>query len=219
MPYAYNSGKLGQVNGLSDISISSSYTFKNDEKSSYGMVLGFKLPIGQSDQKINGKYAPMPYQNSLGTFDLMVGTNLKVDKYVFALAYQHVLIHNNNNQFISSEFTDATNYFSSFMLKRGNDFVFRTERRFEFKNNWSLNPSALFIYRLQNDQEADVSGKYRDIQNSRGITFNTVFNISKKLKNENAIDLSIAFPLVVRKVRPDGLTRSALISASYRFNL
>ncbi len=221
VPYAYNSGNLGQVAGLSDISISASYNLKSTEKNAYGLMLGFKLPTNESDLKINGNSAPMPYQTSLGTFDLVVGTNMKLDKYVFALAYQHVLNHNNRNQFIANSFTntDANNYFTSFLFKRSNDLVFRAERRFDVKNNWSVNPSTLFIYRLQNDQEADISGNYSEIKNSSGLTFNVVMNVSKKFKNENALDLSLAFPLMVRKVRPDGLTRSALIAAAYRFNL
>jgi hypothetical protein len=219
IPYAYNSGNLGQVNGFSDISLSASYTIKNTQKHTYGVVLGFKIPTNQADIKLGNGIAPMPYQTSLGTYDLILGTNLKLDKYVFALAYLHVLKHNNRNQFIASDFTNADNYFSSFLFKRSNDVVLRVERRIDFKNNWSINPSTLFIYRLRNDQEADVGGNYSEIKNSNGLTFNAVVNINKKFKNENAIDLSFAFPLVVRDVRPDGLTRSAIISAAYKFNL
>ncbi len=219
IPYAYNSGKLGQVNGFSDISLSASYTLRNTQKQTYGVVLGFKIPTNQADIKLGNGIAPMPYQTSLGTYDLILGTNLKLDKYVFALAYQHVLKHNNRNQFIASDFTNADNYFSSFLFKRSNDVVLRVERRIDFKNNWSINPSTLFIYRLRNDQEADVGGNYSEIKNSNGLTFNAVVNINKKFNDENAIDLSFAFPLVVRDVRPDGLTRSAIISAAYKFNL
>ncbi len=219
IPYAYNSGKLGQVNGFSDISLSASYTLRNTQKQTYGVVVGFKIPTNQADIKLGNGIAPMPYQTSLGTYDLILGTNLKLDKYVFALAYQHVLKHNNRNQFIASDFTNADNYFSSFLFKRSNDVVLRVERRIDFKNNWSINPSTLFIYRLRNDQEADVGGNYSEIKNSNGLTFNAVVNINKKFNDENAIDLSFAFPLVVRDVRPDGLTRSAIISAAYKFNL
>ncbi len=219
IPYAYNSGKLGQVNGFSDISLSASYTLRNTQKQTYGVVVGFKIPTNQADIKLGNGIAPMPYQTSLGTYDLILGTNLKLDKYVFALAYQHVLKHNNRNQFIASDFTNADNYFSSFLFKRSNDVVLRVERRIDFKNYWSINPSTLFIYRLRNDQEADVGGNYSEIKNSNGLTFNAVVNINKKFNDENAIDLSFAFPLVVRDVRPDGLTRSAIISAAYKFNL
>lgn len=221
VPYAFNSGNLGQIASLSDISLSASYNFKNTEKKTYGLMLGFKLPTNQSDLKIKGNMAPMPYQTSLGTFDLVVGTNAKFKKYVFALAYQHVLKNDNRNQFIAIEFpdVDAANYFSSFLFKRSNDLVFRAERRFDVKNNWSVNPSTLLIYRLQNDQEADVGGNYSEIKNSSGLTFNVVMNVSKKFRNKSALDLSLAFPLMVRKVRPDGLTRSALFAAAYRFNL
>lgn len=118
LPYAYNSGNLGQVSGLSDISLSASYNLKNTEKYAYGLMLGFKLPSNESNLKLNNNEAPMPYQTSLGTFDLVIGTNLKYKKYVFALAYQHVLKHNNRNQFIAFDFpdVDAANYFSSFLF-------------------------------------------------------------------------------------------------------
>jgi hypothetical protein len=81
-------------------------------------------------------------------------------------------------------------------------------------------PSILPIYHLSNDKYSEFTGNtevIREIEGSDGLTLN--LNLQSKLKLDNSfITLNIGFPVLVRKVRPDGLTRALVLGLNYGYN-
>lgn len=223
IPFAINIGNLANTNGLSDIATSISYfkQIKNDHKIS--ITLGYKIPTNRSDLKINNMALPMPYQTSLGTHDIVFGVSYRFKALTFVTGYQKVIHNINRNTFDANNplnTEDAKKYFSSYLFERSDDAILKIDHSVTFKNNWKFNQSALAIFRVNEDRSFDTSlNRQIDIPNSKGLTLNLILNLTKEFKNNNSIDISLASPIIVRKVRPDGLTRSAIASLIYRFSL
>ncbi len=223
VPYLVNLGNIANTNGIGDLSLSTTIYKKINERSSINTIIGFKIPVNNSNLSDKGKALPMPYQTSLGTFDGILGFVYQYKQWNFTTAYQKVLISSNENSFLASSAdwlnnADAANYFGSYKLFRGDDAILKAERNINVNEKWKVTPSVLAIYRVQNDRVQDpITSIESDLPNSNGLTLNVIGNSSHQLKNNKAIDLTIAFPLVVRKVRADGLTRSLIASAAFRF--
>jgi hypothetical protein len=223
LPYLLNIGNLATTQGLGDVSLSATVIKRINSYSSFNSIIGFKIPLNNSNLKMDGKALPMPYQTSLGTFDGILGFVYQYKNWNFSTAYQKVLISNNENSFLANSAdwinnSDASKYFASYNFVRGDDAILKAERNFKLNKKWSATPSVLAIYRVNNDRIKDsVSKVESDLPNSNGLTLNVIGNASYQFKNNNAIDLTIAFPLIVRKVRADGLTRSFIASIAYKF--
>ncbi len=223
LPYLVNIGNLANTNGIGDLSLSSTIYKEINERSSISTIIGFKIPVNNSNLSDEGKALPMPYQTSLGTFDGILGFVYQYKQWNFTTAYQKVLISSNENSFLASSAdwlnnADAANYFGSYKFFRGDDAILKAERNINVTKKWMVTPSVLAIYRVQNDRVQDpVTSIEKDLPNSNGLTLNVIGNSSHQLKNNKAIDVSLAFPLIVRKVRADGLTRSLITSVAFRF--
>jgi hypothetical protein len=223
LPYLFNIGNLATTHGLGDVSLSATIVKRINSYSAFNSIVGFKIPLNNSNQKIDAKPLPMPYQTSLGTFDGILGFVYQYKNWNFTTAYQKVLISNNENSFLANSAdwinnADANKYFASYNFVRGDDAILKAERNFMLNKKWSAVPSVLAIYRVNKDRVKDSLSKVEsDLPNSDGLTLNVIGNASYQLKNNKAIDLSIAFPLIVRQVRADGLTRSLIASVSYKF--
>ncbi len=223
LPYLVNIGNLANTNGIGDLSLSSTIYKEINERSSISTIIGFKIPVNNSNLSDKGKALPMPYQTSLGTFDGILGFVYQYKQWNFTTAYQKVLISSNENSFLASSAdwvnnADAANYFGSYKFFRGDDAILKAERNINVTKKWMVTPSVLAIYRVQNDRVQDpITSIEKDLPNSNGLTLNVIGNSSHQLKNNKAIDVSLAFPLIVRKVRADGLTRSLISSVAFRF--
>lgn len=223
LPYLVNIGNLANTNGIGDLSLSTTIFKKINSNSALNTIIGFKIPVNNSNLSNNRKALPMPYQTSLGTFDGILGFVYQYKQWNFSTAYQKVLISSNENSFLASSAdwvtnADAANYFGSYKFFRGDDAILKAERNINVNNKWMVTPSVLAIYRVQNDRVQDpVSSIETDLPNSNGLTLNVIGNSSHQLKNNKAIDITVAFPLIVRKVRADGLTRSFITSIAFRF--
>jgi hypothetical protein len=223
LPYLVNIGNLANTHGIGDLSLSSTIYKEINERSSINTIIGFKIPVNNSNLSDKGKALPMPYQTSLGTFDGILGFVYQYKQWNFTTAYQKVLISANENSFLanSSDWVnnaDAANYFGSYKFFRGDDAILKAERNMSVNKKWIVTPSVLAIYRVQNDRVQDpVTSIENDLPNSNGLTLNVIGSSSHQLKNNKAIDVTLAFPLIVRKVRADGLTRSLITSVAFRF--
>ena len=83
--------------------------------------------------------------------------------------------------------------------------------------NWTLTPSILPIYHLRKDRYRDEFGKEHQIDGSKGLTLNGNLFIDYAWSSKQGLQLAMGFPFIARKARPDGLTRTALLTLEYRF--
>lgn len=224
VPYLSVSGNLGSTSGLGDPVLTASYAFiKKDEERLDGLV-GVKVPSGDANTRGAGLSLPMPYQTSLGTTDLLLGITYRWKRISGAIAYQHVLAQNNANGFTpavwaaSADSAAAAGYFSSFRLERANDAVLRAQ----YAIPWGrvvLQPGLLGIIHLAEDVEVLSTEPLvrRSITGSDGITLNLTVDARYRLNDTWSIEAAVGSPLVVREVRPDGLTRSVVMYLGLRF--
>jgi hypothetical protein len=237
LPYVFASGNLGAVNGIGDISLVGTYRFYDKNKWKIGFNLGFKLGVNAADKKtqiVNSDLspflqtssysAPMPYQTSLGTHDLLIGFDAKYNKkWILGLGFQMPLYQFNKNSFDTALAnpveTEKKQYFTSAQLFRRPDIVLRIDRQFILiKEKLVLQAGILPIYHLGHDRITDRSGVSHAISGSKGLTFNITSAISYQLNKRFSLIARYASPLIVRKVRPDGLTRHYVSGLELRYS-
>ncbi|MBK9419050.1 MAG: hypothetical protein IPN62_17660 [Flavobacteriales bacterium] len=224
VPYLSVSGNLGSTSGLGDPVLTASYAFiKKDEERLDGLV-GVKVPSGDANTRGAGLSLPMPYQTSLGTTDLLLGITYRWKRISGAIAYQHVLAQNNANGFTpavwaaSADSAAAAGYFSSFRLERANDAVLRAQYAIPW-GRLVLQPGLLGIIHLAEDVEVLSTEPLvrRSIAGTAGTTLNLTVDARYRLNDTWSIEAAVGSPLVVREVRPDGLTRSMVLNLGLRF--
>lgn len=119
---------------------------------------------------------------------------------------------------------EARGYFESFALERANDAVVRIQYAIPIKRI-TLQPGLLAIHHLGKDSRLefkDGTGNMEipdrvDIAGSEGLTLNFTADARYRLNDSWSIEASFGSPMVVRQVRPDGLTRSMVLSVGPRF--
>ena len=212
VPFILTSGNLGNTTGIGDVLVSFIQQIHKGQHSKIGLLLGGKLRTNSSDFKFMNDPLPMAYQTSLGTYDIIGGIQYLYKSWDFYIAYQHPFGRNNNQYLHPEDETDEKKlYYESAFLKRGDDVALRIQKTFLLKNDQSLHPGILPIYRLQkseimrNDQPEVLSG-------SNGLTFNLFLTYTKKVRQNSIISLTAAFPVIDKDYRADGLTRNLIIS-------
>lgn len=223
VPYMSVSGNLGSTSGLGDPVITGSYAFIKKGTQRLDGLLGLKVYSGDASTQAEGLPLPMPYQTSLGTTDLLLGLNYKWKRISAAIAYQHVLSQGNKNGFLhsawstSADSTAASGYFESYQLERANDAVVRVQYAFPI-GKLSLQPGLLGILHLAEDTRGTggEASQHITIDKSAGLTLNLTVDARYKASDTWSIEAAFGSPLVVREVRPDGLTRSAVLNVGVR---
>ncbi|WP_438966388.1 hypothetical protein [Flavobacterium sp.] len=193
---------------LSDIYFVSNFKITTSIKG----TVGIKIPLTNGNLKENGNPLPMDFQPSLGTFDLLLGVSKNYKKYSFAFAYQQPLTQNENQYFapMNSKFITTNNF------KRAGDLMFRASKRYQINPNLTLSPGFLSIFHLDKDKFTDAANNEQDIEGSDGLTINASGYLNYQLNQKSALEFSLGFPLIVRKVRPDGLTRGLVVNVEYK---
>lgn len=237
LPYVMADGDLGQNSGIGDLVATASYRFiKQDDRDLTG-VLGMRIPTGrfvpESFEKATyGPTAhplPMPYQVGLGTTDLLFGLQYRYERISAAIAYQHVLKQDNQSTFLHRYWADvpaAASYFESFALERADDAVLRLQYGVPF-GRLILQPGLLGILHMGKDSRLedpntldlilDRPVQRREIDGSEGLTLNLTADLRYQLNSSWWLEASMGSPLVVREVRPDGLTRALVANMGLRF--
>jgi hypothetical protein len=215
VPFLHVYGNLAQIYGVGDISLGLNYFIPAKRKLWISLFLGGKMPVNEANKAIEGKGLPMVYQTSLGTYDLMGGVNLILDKWHFGLGYQQPFGANENGFDYSEweENEEALNYFESAYLDRGADLILRSDKYFRFDKN-SLKTGLIAIYRVEKD-EILIDGQPVYPEGSNGLTININIEYGIPLRNNDNIRLSAAAPLITREYRTDGLTRTFVIAFTY----
>lgn len=224
LPYYFASGNLGTSAGIGDIIATFTQgIYKQKESWDIKGTIGGRFSLGTSDKKgQNGLPLPMPYQSNLGTVDLIAGLNIRYKKhYVLAVGLQQPLVNYNDNGYYSGAYfsTDTTyqQYFSSRKLERKGDALLRLEYDKDRKND-GISVSTLFIYHLGDDKITTLAGNKIDANGSAGLTLNLTLNYYRNYNNWR-FEAGVGAPVIVRDYRPDGLTRSFVITprATYYF--
>lgn len=210
LPVMFTSGSLGTNSGVGDAVVSVSRTIGLTDDVSLGLTLGTRLPTGTTNAAYTPSASlPMPYQTGLGTTDLVVGVSSTFDRWSVALGYQRVLVNNNLNSYVDQ----GLDYFTSKDYERGDDAILRVGRSM-FIDNFNIVPSILAIYRVQQDRVLGAR-----VEGSSGLTLNIAVAASTAIANRINLRLDVAAPVLVRKVRADGLTRALVVALGLTYEL
>lgn len=212
------SGNNLSNSGLSDVLISANYQVQKKSR----ITLGTKIPLSKADDLNNRRdpYSlPMDYQSSLGTYDIIAGYAHQYKKFQFVLAIQQPITQNKNT-FLASGFQNDSvlkSFQSTNNFKRSGDIMVRISHPFKLKENFTLVASALPIYHLQNDKYTNEFGIEKAIEGSQGLTVNGNIYLDYSINPSNNLQFNVGMPFLVRKSRPDGLTRIFIATLEYSF--
>lgn len=203
LPYNFQSGPLGSVDGLGDLTALANY--KIYDEVDYNLLLTGGVKLASSKLNSESKL-PQAYQSGLGTNDLLFGATVNYSQFSFSIGYQ---------------FAGGRNTRTITKLERGDDLLIKGGYSFNV-NDFSISPELLFIKRLGKSSVANpVSGttNFVEIANSDQSQINLLVNISKSLDDDFTFKGSFALPFLERDVNVDGLTRKFTVSAgiSYSF--
>ena len=222
VPYTFIDGKLGSVNGLSDITISLSYITLNRKNSNLSLSGGVKLPSNKANTHKDNLPLPMVYQTSLGSTDILLGAKFVYKKWDFTGGYQHSFNTTQNSYLnttsIGINTPDYKSYVQSNKMKRADDGVFRLTRNIRLKNTFT-SAGVLFIYHLANDKITDATGNRIDAIGSKGLTVNLNFSGIVPISKKTDFIFIVAAPIVNRSYATDGLIRSFVCIAGIKFNI
>lgn len=226
---AFINGRKANVFNISDIYIATntSITLK-DKKPKFNqrlnIIAGIKIPFSVANFKNNNQTLPLAYQPSLGTIDLIAGVNYIVFGFEFNAAFQIPVGQLNRNSYFNTGDSyyfgkDSMQFASTNQFRRKPDFLFRFGYVFHTKNyKWLFKPNVLNIVHLGQDTYIDAFNKKQKITGSQGYTLNAAFNMTYNINKHHNLEFSAGTPFVVRKVRPDGLTRKVAVAIEYHFN-
>lgn len=215
--YNQASGNFGTRGQLGDVFIISNYIHKINNQHILKPLAGFKIPFTSGNLKINDFALPMDYQSSLGTYDLFLGIDYQYKNWNFDTALQIPVLQTNKNSYFD-EFSDSNEFPTTNLFERKSDVLLRATYTLQTKNNkWSFKPNIMGIYHLGNDTYEDIFGQRQTIENSQGLTINAGVISNYNFSTTNSLQLNIATPLVVRDIRPDGLTREFVLSLTYQY--
>lgn len=199
--------------GLSDIFLTGNY-----RTTPLDIVVGVKIPLSDGNKSLNGLPLPMDYQSSLGTFDLVLGVGDSIGRFIWSVSYQQPLTQN-SNLFDNRAYMEGSalgGIPTTRGFDRGSDVLARISYPMKLTDKLYLTPSALPIYHLRKDRYLDDMGFVQDFENSQGLTLNINLFLDFSLNKKSSLQLALASPLVVREVRPDGLTRGFVANLEYR---
>ena len=230
-PYTFINGNLGSNNGWGDIILVGNRNIYDKNEKKMSLSLGVRVGVNNAskytaNQLLDYSIAlPMPYQTSLGTHDLLLGADLEYkEKWRFSLGVQIPLIQFNKNGFDTARISPgsdrgdkARQYFSSYHLIRRPDIVFRVDRTFKITKKLKFTAGLLPIYHLLHDRYTDINGVERAIHGSKGLTLNIPVAAAYKFNSKWTLTARFASPVIVREVRPDGLTRQFVSSIELKY--
>ena len=214
----YANGNLGNNFGLGDYFLTTTYQFEKKWKKN--LLFGLKIPLGNSNQTFENRVLPMQYQSSLGTIDLLLGFTLKNKHWQFSTAFQKPLANLTKNEFNPVLWNNpaVVKYPASFHLKRKSDVLLRFKYLANLGKKLNIDGGLLAIYHLGEDEYTNpINQETVKIAGSSGLTLNFTAGLDYKISSKIFLGLSTGMPLVVRTVRPDGLTRSFVVSPEIIF--
>jgi hypothetical protein len=226
VPYMAAFGDLGSNSGVGDPVVTLNFPFAVGTRTRMEVFGGVKFAANRANASVDNKPLPMPYQTSLGTTDLLAGVQYRHGRITAALAYQYVWLDRNENIFHPDRWMgnmDASGYFLP--AARQDDAVARLHYAIP-AGRFVVQPGLLAIYHMREDVRMTGSlimprmdfGPV-PVEGSAGLTLNLTADARYMINDRWSLDLSWGSPLIVRKERPDGLTRFFVLNAglTHRF--
>jgi hypothetical protein len=210
----YATGDLGHAAGSGDVFLSGTYSFPTKTTWTTALTLGTKLPLSNGNLKADNRSLPMQYQSSLGTVDAIAGLSVNSTRWQFSAGWQQPLTGANANTFLpgTDNRTEALAYPPSNQFTRKADVLARAAYMLVSGSKVMINAGLLGIYHLGTDTYTNQAGRSLAIAGSDGLTLNATlagwWNVSPRMR----LGFTGGIPLVVREVRPDGLTRSVVFA-------
>lgn len=202
--------------GLSDVFVSANYQLSNKTN----LTAGAKLPLSDGNEFFNSVDPfPLDFQPSLGTTDIIVGFATKVKNLQINVATQ-LAVSQGENTFLSQAY-DTSSFYSEFQstnnYNRKGDVLLRGTYEISKTEKLRFTSSLLSIYHLGNDTYEDTNNVEKEIEGSGGLTINLNLFLDYRLSRNSSLNFSVGSPVAVRKVRPDGLTRSFIATLAYSY--
>ena len=226
VPYMMvRSGKLGETEGLSDLSLCYTRSLLSTDRFDINFSVGGKIPTNKSDltsNKFPDEPLPMYYQTSLGTYDFITGLSLINRKWLLATGIQIPVKHINQNNFDWTDFptfpdqTKLEKYGQANLLKRGVDVMLRVERNFRL-SRFNFSVGLLPIYRITNDRITNRQGVEVKPDGARGLALSGIITGGYNFTVRSGIKLLWGRKIVQREKNPDGLTRHSVSSITYNY--
>lgn len=215
-PFIFTYGNLGYTSGVGDLILSASQDFFKKKNFQLTAIFAGRLKTNHANFNFDNLPLPMAYQTSLGTNDIIFGTQYSRTTWNLYVAYQHPYGSNSNEYLVPDDETNPNKqYFESAYLKRGDDLYLRVQYYVNLHKNNNLKFSILNIYRIQKS-EIIVDDEPLILDGSSGLTMNLGITYTKQIKHNRALSLILAFPVIEREYRADGLTRNLIIGISVR---
>jgi hypothetical protein len=210
--YAWHFGKETSTGGFGDVYFNINYL----PVSKFQMTSGLKIPLNRANKIYKDDLMlPMDYQSSLGTLDLITAVSYHPSAWQFTLGWQQPLDQNENEFFPAADLDLPFKEFRGTNgFQRKADFLLRLGKTISPNENFKITPALLAIYHV-NDDWARSLDVYKPISGSKGLTLNATLFLDIKLKGSGKLEFNIGFPLVVREIRPEGLTRSFVAGCTY----
>lgn len=215
------SGRLGVASGWGDVLLDVVKTTQLSSSAKLSVVAGVKVPLSHSDMRKDSLSLPMQYQSLLGTYDGIIGASLSYKRWLFSMGYQQPLINVNTNMFASALWPGNTAdvYPESNDFRRKADVIAKVSYSLVALKKWHITPGLLAIYHVSEDEYTNIDTKRTEaIKGSDGATLNVTLNIGRSVAKWT-FGLLAGRPVIVRDLRPDGLTRSITLlpEISYKF--
>lgn len=212
---ALHSGNGVSTSGLGDVFVNINYL----PSAKFSITGGMKIPLNSGGRFYTDEIVfPMDYQSSLGTLDLIAGISYQSNGWHFNFAYQQPLTQGDNlfsPDSLAHPESPFNNFPSSFGFERQSDILVHISRMISVNDHLTFIPGLLSIYHLREDRFYHIQESSIPIDGSSGLTLNATLYSTIQLNDSGKLGVNIGFPLVVRDVRPDGLTRSFVIGAEY----
>ncbi len=201
IPFSYNTGDLGSVSGIGDLSVFWTYTIPVKHNHSLSFQLGGKFATG----KVNVSDSfPQAYMPGLGTNDLLISAEYSTRIFNVAAGYQ-------------KSFGRSANYVTR--LKRGDDIMLRAGYQ-EIFNKLGVKAEVLTLLRLQESSIQDPLGlteNFITIGGSNESQVNLIGEASYSVSKNFTLTGLAAIPLLRRDFNLDGLRRSFTVSAGVTY--
>jgi len=233
LPYIFTQGNLANTQGLGDISASFTYQYYQKNNWSINYTLSFKLGVNAADKAFEIQLPanntmmmalPMVYQTSLGTHDILLGADARYKKvWRFALGFQMPIVQFNKNNFeasIAQNTPNASAYFTSNKLMRRPDALLRIDRSVAIGKRFQVNAGLIAVYHLLHDRVYDINNTASyAVHGSKGLTLNYAVSGTYSINKNFELSFRFAQPLIVRKTRPEGLTRHYVVGLELKYRL
>ncbi len=228
LPFMFIKSPIANHSGLGDVLLNYSIELDSFLNQRIGFSIGTRIASGTASLKNNSIPMPMAVQLGLGSTDIILGVSIQFKKgFSAALGFQHPVFNQNQNGFDSIAFkklestqnlASSDNFFISSNLVRKGDLMLRLDKIFVMPK-LEINVGLLPIYHLGNDEVLLSKSVVQAIEGSKGLTLNANAGLRYKLNHQFEISVLGASPLITRKSRPDGLTRSLIIFSGlyYKF--